>query len=45
VPVAWTDSGLPIGVQIVTRAWDESLCLDVAQHLEEVFGGHRPPVL
>jgi amidase len=45
VPVGRTSDGLPIGVQIVCRAWDEALCLDVAEYLEEKLGGYRSPSL
>jgi amidase len=35
--------GLPIGVQIVARAWREDVALAVAQHLETALGGWRQP--
>jgi len=35
--------GLPIGVQIVARPWQDATALAVAGHLESVFGGWRPP--
>ncbi len=37
--------GLPIGVQIVSRPWREDVALAVAQHIEKVLGGWRPPSL
>ncbi|VVB97314.1 Amidase [uncultured archaeon] len=37
--------GLPIGVQIVARPWREDVALAVAQHIEKVLGGWRPPSL
>jgi amidase len=37
-----TDSGLPIGVQVLAAPWREDLCLAVAGHLEREFGGWRP---
>jgi amidase len=37
--------GLPIGVQIVARPWREDVALAVAQHIETVLGGWRPPPL
>ncbi len=37
--------GLPIGVQIVARPWQDATALAVAAHLEKVFGGWRPPPL
>ncbi len=38
-------SGLPIGVQIVARPWQDAVALAVAGHLEKVFGGWRPPAV
>jgi amidase len=35
--------GLPIGVQIVARPWQDVTALAVAVHLETVFGGWQPP--
>jgi amidase len=35
--------GLPIGVQVVARPWEDATALAVAGHLENVFGGWRPP--
>ncbi len=35
--------GLPVGVQIVARPWQDATALAVAGHLEKVFGGWRPP--
>lgn len=35
--------GLPIGVQVVARPWEDATALAVASHLEMVFGGWRPP--
>jgi amidase len=35
--------GLPIGVQVVARPWQDATALAVAGHLEKVFGGWRPP--
>jgi len=35
--------GLPVGVQIAARPWDDATALAVASHLEHVFGGWRPP--
>lgn len=36
-------NGLPIGVQIAARPWHDATALAVAAHLENVFGGWRPP--
>lgn len=37
--------GLPIGVQIAARPWREDVALAVAQCIETVLGGYRPPQL
>jgi amidase len=37
--------GLPVGVQVVARPWEDANALAVAAHLEQVFGGWRPPPL
>jgi Asp-tRNA(Asn)/Glu-tRNA(Gln) amidotransferase A subunit family amidase len=43
VPVGSSPEGLPIGVQIVGRPWDEELVLEVATVIEEECGGFRAP--
>jgi Asp-tRNA(Asn)/Glu-tRNA(Gln) amidotransferase A subunit family amidase len=43
VPVAQSPSGLPIGVQIVGRPWQEEAILAVAAMIEEACGGFRRP--
>lgn len=35
--------GLPIGVQVVARPWQDATALAAAAHLETVFGGWHPP--
>jgi len=37
--------GLPIGVQVVARPWDDATALAVAGRLETALGGWRPPPL
>ncbi len=37
--------GLPIGVQIISKAWRDDIALAVAKRLEEIFGGWQPPVI
>lgn len=37
--------GLPIGVQIIAKAWREDIALAVAKYLEETFGGWQAPKL
>jgi amidase len=46
VPVHWDDAGLPVGVQLVGRPYDEATLLGVAQQLEDATGWQhrRPPV-
>jgi Asp-tRNA(Asn)/Glu-tRNA(Gln) amidotransferase A subunit family amidase len=43
VPVGKSVEGLPIGVQIVARPWEEEIVLAVAAALEEQCGGWRQP--
>lgn len=38
-----TAEGLPIGVQVVGAPWREDICLAIAAHLEQVFGGWKAP--
>jgi Asp-tRNA(Asn)/Glu-tRNA(Gln) amidotransferase A subunit family amidase len=46
VPVSKSPEGLPIGVQIVGRPWEEELVLSVSAELEAQLGGwRRPPML
>jgi Asp-tRNA(Asn)/Glu-tRNA(Gln) amidotransferase A subunit family amidase len=44
VPVSQSDEGLPIGVQIAGRPYDDELVLTVAAAVEREFG-YRPPPL
>jgi Asp-tRNA(Asn)/Glu-tRNA(Gln) amidotransferase A subunit family amidase len=43
VPVGKSPEGLPIGVQIVARPWQEELVLSIATALEEQCGACGPP--
>jgi len=43
VPVSQSPEGLPIGVQIITRPWDEELALTVAKTVEEACGKKQHP--
>jgi amidase len=45
VPVGKSPEGLPIGVQIVARPWQEELVLSVAEALEQQLAGWRRPPL
>ena len=45
VPVGKSPEGLPIGVQIVARPWQEELAISVAAALEDEVGRHgHPPI-
>src|SRR5215470_14200770 len=43
VPVSQSQEGLPIGVQVVGRPWEEELVLAVAAEIEHGAGGIRRP--
>ena len=43
VPVGTSPEGLPIGVQVVGRPFEEELVLSVAAAIEAGCGGYRPP--
>ena len=43
VPVGTTSEGLPVGIQIVAKPWQEAKALAVAKFLEGKFGGFQPP--
>ena len=45
VPIDRSDLGLPIGVQIVGRPWEEERVLAVAAVLEQAGGWMAPPDL
>ena len=45
VPVGMSPEGLPIGVQVVGRPFEEELVLTVAAAIEEECGGYRRPPL
>jgi Asp-tRNA(Asn)/Glu-tRNA(Gln) amidotransferase A subunit family amidase len=44
VPVGRSPEGLPIGVQIVGRPFDEEAVLAAASIIEETLGGYQPPL-
>ena len=44
MPMGMTDEGLPVGVQIVGRPWEEETILSVGELLENVRGEFRGPV-
>lgn len=37
--------GLPIGVQVIAKAWRDDIALAVAKRLEENFGGWQAPII
>jgi amidase len=43
VPAGWSPEGLPIGVQVVGRPFEEEIVLSVAAAIERECGGYRPP--
>jgi Asp-tRNA(Asn)/Glu-tRNA(Gln) amidotransferase A subunit family amidase len=43
VPAGFTPEGLPIGVQVVARHWEEMTALAVAREIERALGGYRAP--
>jgi Asp-tRNA(Asn)/Glu-tRNA(Gln) amidotransferase A subunit family amidase len=43
VPMGYSDEGLPIGVQIVGRPWEEEVVLTIAAKLEESRGPWQGP--
>ena len=43
VPVGRSAEGLPIGVQIVGRPFEEEVVLQVAAAIEQGAGGYKPP--
>jgi len=45
VRVGVSSDGLPIGIQIVGKPWQEDRVLAVAKFLETKFGGFQPPVI
>jgi Asp-tRNA(Asn)/Glu-tRNA(Gln) amidotransferase A subunit family amidase len=45
VPVGRSPEGLPIGVQIVGRPWQEEMVLAVASAIEKECGGYQAPPL
>ena len=44
VPVGESGEGLPIGVQVVARPWQEHVALGIAKQIEQRFGWKQPPL-
>jgi len=45
VPAGYSSAGLPIGLQIVTRPWEEYKLVGMAHHFEQATKIRRPPKL
>jgi Asp-tRNA(Asn)/Glu-tRNA(Gln) amidotransferase A subunit family amidase len=45
IPFGLTSDGLPVGIQLVGRPWEEELLLDIAINLEEARGQFPSPPL
>jgi amidase len=45
VPAGMTEQGLPVGVQVVARAWRDDVAFAVALRLGSALGGWRAPAL
>ncbi|MEM7561764.1 MAG: amidase [Pseudomonadota bacterium] len=45
VPVSQSAQGLPVGVQIIAAPWREDVCLALAQKVEDMTDGFKPPPL
>jgi Asp-tRNA(Asn)/Glu-tRNA(Gln) amidotransferase A subunit family amidase len=45
VPMGSSPEGLPIGVQVVGRPWEEEQVLAVAERIEHAGGWREPPIL
>ena len=43
IPIGFTESGLPVGIQVVGRRWSDAKLLIVAKQLFEVAGDFRYP--
>jgi amidase len=43
VPAGRSRDGLPIGVQVVGRPFEEARVLQVAERIEAACGGYTPP--
>jgi Asp-tRNA(Asn)/Glu-tRNA(Gln) amidotransferase A subunit family amidase len=45
VPAGFTEDGLPVGLEILGRAWSEPHLLAMAYDYEQAVGHRRPPTL
>lgn len=45
VPVGFTEDGVPKGIEVLARKWDEPTALGIAYHYEQLTHWRKPPVL
>jgi len=43
LPIFHRPDGVPVSIQVVATKWNDHLTLAVARHLEQIFGGWKPP--
>ena len=43
IPIGMTSEGLPVGVQIHTKKWDDKRLLDMGKYLEQFTDGFQIP--
>lgn len=43
VPIGLNTNGLPLGVQVIAKAFNDHLTIAVAEEFEKKFGGWVPP--
>ena len=43
VPLGLSNKGLPLGVQVIAKAFNDHLCIAVAEEFERKFGGWVAP--
>jgi len=45
VPAGWSADGLPVGIQIVGRPWEEGRILRIGYAYEQATNWRKPPKL
>ena len=43
IPAGYADDGMPIGIQLVGRRWDEMRLLAIARQIDRIVGAYRQP--
>lgn len=43
IPVGYATNGMPIGLQLVGKRWQDYELLEIARIIDDVVGGYRPP--